>query len=258
MSHEQGARGPDDAHVTRCLDCGAPVTGRYCSACGQEARHPEPPAGHLLREMTADAVGADSSTWRTFRLLLARPGELTVRYLDGQRTRFLPPLRLYLLASVAFVALAVSTPAGQSVVQVQPPVEFGPGTGAFRESFFDVWPWFLVALLPAFAAVYAVVLAGMRASFTRHVVFTLHLHAFGFASASLGLLLWYVPPEVVGRILAAAALFAPIPYLALALRRVHGLSWAASVAALVAVCFLDALLVAASSWLAYLFVVRLA
>ncbi len=220
----------EDARGGFCLECGAELSGPFCARCGQEDRDAEPPAGEMLREMLADAVGADATVWRSLRLLTTRPGALTLEYLAGRRRRYLSPLRLYLMASIPFVALAVWTPAGQSLIQVQPPQEFAGRVQDFREALFDVWPWFLVAVLPLFAAVYALLLRRVHASFTRHLVFTLHLHAFGLVALSVSQLVWYVPPRLLGALMALACMVAPVGYLVLSLRRVYGISWVASVA----------------------------
>lgn len=85
-----------------CANCGAALTGAYCSACGQRAEH------HVLsvREFLAEALEvfthADSRFWRTFVPLLLRPGYLTQQYIAGRRVRYLPPFRLYIVLSVLF------------------------------------------------------------------------------------------------------------------------------------------------------------
>src|SRR4029453_9696672 len=38
----------------------------------------------------------------TLRLLFTRPGQLTAEMLAGRRARYIPPVRLYLVASVVF------------------------------------------------------------------------------------------------------------------------------------------------------------
>ncbi|MEX0894090.1 MAG: DUF3667 domain-containing protein [Gemmatimonadota bacterium] len=241
--------------VTACLNCGAAVTGRFCGACGQEARDPDPPIRHLAREMFAEALGADSRTWRTLRLLLLKPGALTSEYFVGRRGRYLDPLRLYLLLSAAFLAIALFTPAGESMIQVQAPDDVAMGAERFRETFLNIWPWYLVGLLPAFAAVYAVLLWGTRASFTRHLLFTLHLHAFGFAAMALAGLLGFVPPAALGGSLGMLTLVALPVYLVLALRRAYGISWGAALAVAGAAIFVNALVAAGSTYLAYMTVV---
>jgi len=248
---------PGDAArvVAACLNCGAAVTGRFCGACGQEARDPDPPIRFLARELLADALGTDSRTWRTLRLLLLRPGALTVEYLAGRRARFLEPLRLYLLLSAAFLAMALFTPAGGNMIQVQASAEVAMSTERFRETFLNIWPWYLVGLLPVFAAVYAALLWGTRASFTKHLLFTLHLHAFGFAAVAVAGLLWHLPPPALGGALGMLTLVTLPVYLVLALRRAYAISWAAALAAACAAIFINTLVTAASTFLAYVTVV---
>ena len=62
-----------------------------------------------LREFAQQFGGAYLSTegalWRTLKLLLLKPGELTVRYLAGRRKHYVLPLRLYLTISVLVLLL---------------------------------------------------------------------------------------------------------------------------------------------------------
>ena len=44
-------------------------------------------------------LSTEGALWRTLGLLLLRPGELTRRYLNGQRKHYILPLRLYLTTS---------------------------------------------------------------------------------------------------------------------------------------------------------------
>jgi len=125
---------------TLCLNCGAPLAGRYCSECGQ--RHHDLPIHdfwQFVREATEDLTHADSRLWRTVFALLFRPGFLTREFLDGRRARYLPPVRLYLVVSVIFFVSAglesqLSSP--HAVIVAQQGTHFSyqvvpaaPGTG---------------------------------------------------------------------------------------------------------------------------------
>jgi hypothetical protein len=111
----RGAR-PAAAGTSRCENCGAPLTGKYCSACGQHHfDHPVHDFGHFVSEAFEDLTHADSRLWRTLIALLFRPGFLTREFLDGRRVRYLPPVRLYLVLSVVFFLIVAVTPdAGMS------------------------------------------------------------------------------------------------------------------------------------------------
>ena len=67
-----------------CLDCGAALLGPHCSICGQKARvHRNMMAiGH---DMAHGILHLEGKFWRTLPELALRPGELTRRYIEGQR-----------------------------------------------------------------------------------------------------------------------------------------------------------------------------
>jgi hypothetical protein len=70
-----------------------------------------------------DLTHADSRLWRTLAALLFRPGYLTRELLAGRRARYLPPVRLYLVISVAFFLWASATHDKLRIVQVRDPGE---------------------------------------------------------------------------------------------------------------------------------------
>ena len=104
LAPESAARAPapPTAAADRCDNCGASVPGRYCGNCGQRLEPPLPTLGHFLKVAFEDITHADSRLWRTLGALLFKPGFLTREFLDGKRARYLPPVRLYLVISVAF------------------------------------------------------------------------------------------------------------------------------------------------------------
>ena len=82
-------------HASTCANCKAQLVGAYCHACGQVG-HVHRSIGHMLEEGLHGVLHFDSKMWRTLPLLLARPGLLTRRYIDGQRVRYVAPLALFL------------------------------------------------------------------------------------------------------------------------------------------------------------------
>jgi hypothetical protein len=97
-----------DVAGASCQNCGTPLNGEYCSACGQ--RHE--PHIHSLREFISEATEslthADSRLWRSLWALMVKPGFLTKEFLEGRRARYLPPFRLYLVLSVMFFLIAAA------------------------------------------------------------------------------------------------------------------------------------------------------
>ena len=92
--------------MTACRNCGAELQGQYCYACGQKVVTSEVSLHELLHEGVHEFVHLDGKIFQTLKLLLFRPGELTAEFLRGRRVRYIPPLRLYLVCSLLFFALA--------------------------------------------------------------------------------------------------------------------------------------------------------
>src|SRR5258708_4671307 len=111
-----GAGGP--AAAARCDNCGAWVRARYCGVCGQRLEPPVHSLWHFARVATEDLTHADSRLWRTLVALLFRPGYLTAQFLAGRRASYLPPVRLYLVLSVAFFVWATATQRNLEVVRL--------------------------------------------------------------------------------------------------------------------------------------------
>jgi len=93
-----------------CLNCDADLAGlrpapRYCPACGQETRVLPPTLREFAQQFGGAYFSTEGALWRTLKLLLFRPGELTRLYLAGRRKHYVLPLRLYLTISVLVLLL---------------------------------------------------------------------------------------------------------------------------------------------------------
>lgn len=98
----QAAAPPDrshDAHPGRCENCSAELHGHYCHDCGQSVHNPVRNFGHAVEEVFESFWHLDGRVFRTLRDLLS-PGKVARDYLAGHRVRYLPPLRLFVIASV--------------------------------------------------------------------------------------------------------------------------------------------------------------
>ena len=93
-------------HHGVCADCGAEVTGRFCSNCGQAA-HVHRTLLHLGEELLHGVMHFDGRFWRTLPLLVLNPGRLTREWVQGKRTRYVSPLAMFLFTLfVMFFALS--------------------------------------------------------------------------------------------------------------------------------------------------------
>jgi len=88
--------------LTRCENCGAPLTGHYCAQCGQAAVDYRRSFRHVIADVLESFLNWDSKFFATIALLIFKPWRLTNEFLAGKRVRYVSPLRLYLLASILF------------------------------------------------------------------------------------------------------------------------------------------------------------
>jgi hypothetical protein len=91
-------------HEHSCLNCGTPLTGPFCTACGQHA-HVHRTLGAFFHDLAHGVFHVEGRTWRTLPLLAWRPGELTRRYVEGERAKFVSPMALFLFS--VFLMFAV-------------------------------------------------------------------------------------------------------------------------------------------------------
>lgn len=118
-------RGPGAAGVTPaqsmaasnpCLNCGTNIQLSYCPECGQREIDSDPTLREFLHELAEELLHWDGKLFRTYRLLVTRPGELTREYLAGRRVRYISPLRVYLTCSVLFFFVGAVVPQPQRAV----------------------------------------------------------------------------------------------------------------------------------------------
>jgi hypothetical protein len=85
-----------------CLNCGAEITGRYCTACGQENIEPKQTVWHLIQHFLSDITHFDGKFFITVKDLFAKPGFLSKEYMLGRRVSYLDPIRMYIFTSAIF------------------------------------------------------------------------------------------------------------------------------------------------------------
>ena len=94
----------DDGPGGNCLNCGASLTGPYCNQCGQRGT-----VHRSLRayfgDLAANLFNFEGKFFRTLPMLVWKPGELTRRYIEGERASFISPIALYLFSVFAMFAV---------------------------------------------------------------------------------------------------------------------------------------------------------
>lgn len=255
-----------------CLNCGEPLHGPFCSACGQRAVPPDPTVSELAGDAWQELSGYDGRIAATVRGLF-RPGFLTQEYMAGRRAQYLSPVRLYLIVSVIYFVVAAASPnitSRRGEIDMPGGVRIGVGGAnnglemsdedrqkmlasaerapalvkpllvsvakdplGFRARVLTIMPRVFFALLPVFAAIVAVFYRGRR--FPTALVFAAHLHAFAFTAFTLS-----EASKLTRSVPLALAVGAMVTlwftgYALVAARRVYGGGWAVTIAKAVGV-----------------------
>ena len=87
-----------------CEDCGMILQGTYCHNCGQKDIEILS-LKVVLADLFSSLFSIDSKLFITIKYLLFKPGFLTKEYWDGKRSRYISPIRIYIVLS--FIIFAV-------------------------------------------------------------------------------------------------------------------------------------------------------
>jgi hypothetical protein len=202
---------------THCQNCGAALTGPYCSQCGQHDVDYNRSFGHVLEDALEGFLHFDGKFLRSARYIFIRPGYLTNEFVGGRRVRYANPVRFYVFASFLFFAvnllmnhlyarrapvaphapaLASVSVAGSHVIfrQMDPTepswveaplrIQTDPGdTVSAPELEREIWhllPEALFVCVPLFALILKLAYLRSGRPYVEHLVFALHVQALTF------------------------------------------------------------------------------
>src|SRR3954465_8606615 len=92
--------------LTHCENCGAPLTGDFCSQCRQHAIDYRRSIFRVLLDAADSFLNWDTKFLHSMNQSLIHPWHITNDFNAGRRARYVHPLRLYLIASIVFFLLA--------------------------------------------------------------------------------------------------------------------------------------------------------
>jgi hypothetical protein len=188
----------DQTHES-CLNCGKPLVGQYCAHCGQQDVDRRQPFWILLGDILRETFDVDSRVARTLVALLTRPGFLTAEYCAGRRTKYSPPLRLYLLISLLFFLslalqrgilpdinagdLPAAAAAAQAAASADDPLGMLDVYPRLAEEVRDYVPVLVFMMLPIFALLLKIFYR--HRFYFEHIIYALHTHSILFIFAGL-------------------------------------------------------------------------
>ena len=231
-----------------CHNCGIRLTGPFCAACGQKAVPLSVTMHEFVHELTHETLHVDGRIFQSIRRLLLSPGFLTREYIQGHRARWISPIRLYLIFSVAFFAFSAITGfrvglngapresgwhlsfgnAPQASVSMDDDEAKSLGfenarsmQAAINHALLAWVPRVMFVLLPLFAGLVAVAYRGVVRNYLHHLIFALHVHAAWFAIFAIAKAV-ELAFQPLGPLLQPLTVALGAIYVVLALNRVYG------------------------------------
>jgi hypothetical protein len=89
---------------TTCANCQTVFSGHYCPECGQKA-HIHRSLAAIGHDIMHGVLHLDGKLWDTLPLLTFKPGQLTRRYVAGERAKFVSPMAMFLFTIFAMFAV---------------------------------------------------------------------------------------------------------------------------------------------------------
>jgi len=243
-----------------CRNCGAPLNGPFCSKCGQRDIDYHQSIRAVFRDFLDSFLAFDGKVIQTLWLLLSRPGELTLRFLQGQQIRFLSPIRFYVSVSLVFFLVLhfARPPAALVVFKEDSQAGQHESASSHQESvgdqqldakligkygslegfashlmveFVERLQWMILLCVPIYAGLLKLIYLRHARPYLAHLVFAFHLHSAFFVCALVQTLLGLVSKvphlEWVNWAVGLVSLWLVV-YLFLAQRKVYGQSWGAT------------------------------
>ena len=219
-----------------CPNCGAGLEGAFCASCGQKAGPINPSLRDVLHTFVEEVLNIDGKTFQSARLLLTKPGVLSLEQFKGRRARYVSPIRLYLLFSVLYFAAAAFAPTSILPVTIKPRLDDPPQEiqrleqqrreleAAASPALVEWVPRAMFVLVPLFAGLVALAVKGSGRNYPQHLYFALHVHAaWFFAGAAAAAVQIRAIPVVTPLVTRIAGLYTVV-YLVLAFRRAYALT----------------------------------
>jgi hypothetical protein len=165
-----------------------------CPHCGKPVSTPKlRPLTETVGDTLEDLFEWDGKVTRTLRALLAHPGRLTTAYVEGRRTEYSRPFKMYLLFSAIYVFIfSIFVPetmfeeasrglmlgAGNSQLGRQ--LDVDRIAESMASAFNSLIPILMFLSVPATALVQWILYRRTHHFYEEHLVFTIHVVCFSF------------------------------------------------------------------------------
>lgn len=251
--------------LSHCPNCKAELHGQFCFACGQNQKSIDQHFFTLVGETLEDVLTPNSRSARTLLAVCFRPGFLTREYFSGRKARFIQPVRLYFITSIAFFFIVSMFGGVEATLEEDgKPIKIAPSgdqhidqigldfltpeqslelqakanqqidkamklitedPNRARDMVVDVAPPVIFCLLPIFAALLKLFYFRSGRYYTEHLVLALHNHSFIFIALLASSLIEALPVTLFSDVLEAFVLMWLPIYLLLSLKVTYQQGW---------------------------------
>ncbi len=215
----------------RCLNCGSPLDGPYCSQCGQAKSARMVPLKEWAGDCIETCFSLDSKLLRTLQRVFFQPGQATLDFAGGRRVAYSGPARVYIIVSA--ISIAAMTLRGAFAAESGLVIPGSEPDEEFQKRVQFLFP-FVNLLSPVLTAGILSVLQ-RKQFFQLHLVFSLHYWTF-LIGVSTPLI--FLPLASVWPVIAFAGLsLVSVGYIYIAHRRVFPVSLLRRLVACAAILF---------------------
>jgi len=104
-----------------CLNCGTKLklSDKFCPECGQQKTDLDLTFTHFIKEFLSNNFNLDSKIFKTLSLLIFYPGKLSKEFLEGKRSSYVTPVRLYLIISLVYFTTLSFTNTGVKIKETE-------------------------------------------------------------------------------------------------------------------------------------------
>lgn len=94
-----------------CKNCGNKLQENYCTKCGEKRFDKKQlSVKHFVEETFEGIAHFDNKFFRTIKILFAKPGQLSLDYVEGRRGRYMKPIQFFLVINLLFFVLVRYNP----------------------------------------------------------------------------------------------------------------------------------------------------
>lgn len=201
-----------------CKTCGSDHPEVYCPNCGEKSFNPKQLSfRHYTEELFEGISHFDNKFLRTVKMLITRPGQLSLEYTQGRRMPYMRPIQFFLVVNLIFFVLTISnmyslnlynyttyTPFTKfntehivNAVLIKHKLSRPVYEQIFNEKIKGLSKELIFLFIPLYGSLFALLFYRKKQFFVEHLVFATHFYAFILLLTLAGFYLLSVPYALI-------------------------------------------------------------